>query len=70
MPYDATDYITASLNGEDLKSQYSSYPSEDFQPLPEYTQTRTSNEHWVNVTTTRTDSDGTVSQSIQIISKK
>jgi hypothetical protein len=23
MPYDATDYITASLNGEDLKSQYS-----------------------------------------------
>ena len=43
---------------------------EDFQPLPQFTQSTTSNDHWVNVTTTRTDSDGTVSQSIQIISKK
>jgi hypothetical protein len=68
MPYDATDYITASLNGEDLKSQYS--PVQDFQPLPQFTQTTTSNEQWVNVTTTRTDSDGSVSQSLQIISKR
>ncbi|WP_333481811.1 hypothetical protein [Allocoleopsis sp.] len=43
---------------------------EDFQPLPEYTQTRTSNDHWVNVTTTRTDPDGSTTQSLQIISKK
>ncbi|MBD2016087.1 hypothetical protein H6F96_19205 [Microcoleus sp. FACHB-53] len=44
--------------------------NQGFQPLPQFTQTTTSNDHWVNVTTTRTDSDGTVSQSIQIISKK
>jgi hypothetical protein len=68
MPYDPTDYITASLNGEDLKSQYS--PIQDFEPLPQYTQTRTSNDQWVNVTTTRTDPDGSTSQSIQIISKR
>jgi hypothetical protein len=43
---------------------------EDFLPLPEYTQTRTSNDYWVNVTTTRTDSDGSTTQSLQIISKK
>jgi hypothetical protein len=43
---------------------------QDFQPLPEYTQTTTSNDHWVNVTTTRTDPDGSVSQSLQIISKR
>jgi len=68
MPYDATDYITASLNGEDLKSQYS--PVQDFQPLPTFSQSTTSNDHWVNVTTTRTDPDGTVTQSLQIISKR
>ena len=68
MPYDPTDYITASLNGEDLKSLYS--PVRDFQPLPEYTQSTTSNDHWVNVTTTRTDSDGSTTQSFQIISKR
>jgi hypothetical protein len=68
MPYDPTDYITASLNGEDLKSQYS--PIQDFQPLPTYTQSTTSNDHWMNVTTTRTDPDGSVSQSFQIISKR
>jgi hypothetical protein len=43
---------------------------EDFQPLPQFTQTTTSNEHWVNVTTTRTDPDGSTTQSLQIISKK
>jgi len=47
-----------------------SQQNQDFQPLPQYSQTRTSNETYTNVTTTRTDSDGSVSQSIQIISKR
>lgn len=68
MPYDATDYITASLNGEDLKSQYS--PVQDFRQLPEYNQARISNETYTSVVTTRTDSDGSVTQSIQIITKR
>jgi hypothetical protein len=68
MPYDPTDYITASLNGKDLKSQYS--PEQDFQPLPQYSQTRISNATYTNVTTTRTDPDGSTTQSLQIISKR
>ena len=43
---------------------------ENFQPLPQFTQTRTSNDQWVNVTTTRTDPDGSTTQSLQIISKR
>jgi hypothetical protein len=43
---------------------------EDFQPLPQFTQSTTSNDHWVNVTTTRTDPDGSTTQSFQIITKK
>jgi hypothetical protein len=43
---------------------------QDFQPLPEYTQSTTSNATYANVTTTRTDPDGTVTQSFQIITKK
>jgi hypothetical protein len=43
---------------------------QDFQPLPTYTQSTTSNDHWVNVTTTRTDPDGSTTQSLQIISKR
>jgi hypothetical protein len=43
---------------------------QDFQPLPEYSQTRTSNETYTSVVTTRTDPDGSVSQSLQIISKR
>jgi hypothetical protein len=43
---------------------------EDFQPLPQYTQSTTSNDYWLNVTTTRTDSDGSTTQSLQIISKR
>ena len=43
---------------------------QDFTPPPQYTQTKTSNEHWVNVTTTRTDPDGTTTQSLHIISKR
>ncbi|HEY9300322.1 MAG TPA: hypothetical protein VIQ31_28965 [Phormidium sp.] len=70
MPYDATDYITASLNGEDLKSQYSPWASEEFKPLPEFKPSRTSNDYWLNVTTTRIDPDGSTTQSFQIISKQ
>jgi hypothetical protein len=68
MPYDPTDYITASLNGEDLKSQYS--PIQDFQPLPQYTQVKNSNETYTSVVTVRTDPDGSTTQSLQIITKK
>lgn len=68
MPYDATDYITASLNGEDLKSQYSAV--QDFTPPPVYSQTRNSNETYTNITTTRRDADGSVSQSLQILTKR
>jgi len=31
---------------------------QDFEPLPEYSQVKNSNKTWVNVTTTRTDLDG------------
>lgn len=68
MPYDSTDYITASLNGEDLKSQYS--PIQDFQSLPTYTQTSNSNDTYTSVVTVKTDPDGSVTQSIQIINKR
>jgi hypothetical protein len=44
--------------------------NQDFQPLPEYSQTRISNETYTNVTTTRTDSDGSTTQSLQIITKR
>ncbi len=67
MPYDPTDYITASLNGEDLKSQYS--PIQDFQPLPSYTQTKVTNDSWVNITLTKIDSDGSKSQVLIIAAK-
>jgi hypothetical protein len=46
-----------------------SQQSQDFTPPPQYTQTRISNESYTNVTTTKTDSDGSVSQSIQIIKR-
>lgn len=42
----------------------------DFAPLPSYTQTRNSNESYTTIVTARTDSDGTVTQSLQIISKR
>jgi hypothetical protein len=44
--------------------------SNDFPPLPTYSQSKTANEAWVNVTTTRTDSDGTVTQTSAFISKR
>lgn len=43
--------------------------NQDFQPLPTYTQTTTKNESWVNVTLTKTDSDGTVTQTFFIAKK-
>lgn len=44
--------------------------NQDFQPLPEYSQTSISNKTYTNVTTTRTDPDGSKTQSTQIISKR
>ncbi len=44
--------------------------NQDFQALPTYSQTRVSNASYTSVVTTRTDSDGTVTQSLQIISKR
>jgi hypothetical protein len=44
-------------------------PNQDFQPLPEYSQTKTSNASWVNVTLTTTHSDGSKSQ-VFFIAKK
>jgi hypothetical protein len=43
---------------------------QDFQPLPEYSQTRNSNETYTSVVTTRTDPDGSTTQNLQIISKR
>ncbi len=42
----------------------------DFTPPPQYSQTKASNKTYTAVVTTRTDADGTVSQSLQIISKR
>jgi hypothetical protein len=44
-------------------------PNQDFQPLPQYTQTTTQNQSWVNVTLKRSDPDGSVSQ-VFFIAKK
>jgi hypothetical protein len=35
---------------------------QDFQPLTQYDQSMAKNETWINVTTTKTDSEGNVSQ--------
>ena len=43
---------------------------QDFQPLPQYKQSQTSNQTWVSVTTTRIDPDGTTTQHLKIISKR
>jgi hypothetical protein len=43
--------------------------SQDFQPLPTYKETTTQNASWVNVTLTRTDSDGSISQTFFIAKK-
>jgi hypothetical protein len=43
---------------------------QDFQPLPTYSQVKNSNETYTSVVTTRTDPDGSTTQSLQIISKR
>jgi hypothetical protein len=47
-----------------------SQQNQDFQPLPTYTQSTASNETYTSVVTTRTDNDGTVTQTLQIITKR
>jgi hypothetical protein len=44
-------------------------PSQDFQPLPQYTETTIQNASWVNVTLARTNSDGSISQTFFIAKK-
>ena len=44
--------------------------AEEFTPLPTYSQTRTSNATYTNVTTTRTDADGSTTQTSVIVSKR
>lgn len=43
---------------------------QDFQPLPQYRQSKTSNQTWVSVTTIRIDPDGTTIQRSLFISKR
>jgi hypothetical protein len=47
-----------------------SQQNQDFQPPAQYTQTTTKNESWVNVTTTRTDPDGSTTQSSFFMKRK
>ena len=44
--------------------------SQDFTPPPTYSQSKTSNESWINVTTTKVEGDGSITQSQTIISKR
>lgn len=44
-------------------------PNQDFQPLPQYSQSQASNDTWVNITLTKTDSDGSRTQ-VSFIAKK
>jgi hypothetical protein len=39
---------------------------QDFQPLPQYSQSIRTNESWWAITTKRTDPDGSVTQSLKI----
>ncbi|NEP59772.1 MAG: hypothetical protein F6K21_09550 [Symploca sp. SIO2D2] len=43
---------------------------QDFQPLPTYQQTKSSNATWIAVATVKTDHDGSTTQRLQIISKR
>jgi hypothetical protein len=45
-------------------------PNQDFQPLPQYTESSASNQTWIAVTLTKTESDGTVTQTSKIIPKR
>lgn len=62
--------ILHSENDNRGGGRMSTTSEEDFQPLPEYSQTRISNATYTNVTTIRHDPDGSVSQSLQIIAKR
>ena len=42
----------------------------DFEPLPTYQETSTSNGSWFNVTLTKTEPDGSKTQVSNIVSKK
>jgi hypothetical protein len=42
----------------------------DFAPIPSYTQSSVSNASWVNVTLTKTDSNGTRAQVLIIAAKR
>jgi hypothetical protein len=44
--------------------------NDDFKPLPTYQETSNSNRSWLQVTLTKTDSDGNVTQTSTIVSKK
>ncbi|NES18151.1 MAG: hypothetical protein F6K41_04295 [Symploca sp. SIO3E6] len=44
--------------------------AQDFEPLPTYQQTKTSNESWIAVATVKSEADGTTTQRLQIISKR
>lgn len=44
--------------------------NQDFAPQPQYDQTKSSNQAWVVVTTTRTEANGDRVQSSSIISKR
>ena len=46
-----------------------SQQNQDFQPLPQYSQTSTQNESWVNVTLTTTHLDGSKTQVFYIAKK-
>jgi hypothetical protein len=57
--------IQLLLRREKMKAK-----NDDFAPLPTYKETTTANSHWVNVTLTKTDSEGNVTQVSTIVSKK
>jgi hypothetical protein len=44
-------------------------PNQDFQPLPKYTESSTSNQTWVAITFTKEDAEGNVTQ-VQTIAPK
>jgi hypothetical protein len=53
-----------------IRANKMSAKTDDFQPLPTYKETSISNSNWVNVTLTKTESDGTTTQVSNIVSKK
>jgi hypothetical protein len=47
-----------------------SQQNQDFQSLPTYRDSVTSNASWINVVMTKTEADGTTTQTSKIIAKK